>query len=75
MSTVGPFPGDKERPGRDADHSSSSSAEVENEQELYLLSPQALAYFMFIVQRQQNTSSFLLCLFAYRVRIFYEHSV
>jgi hypothetical protein len=29
------------RPGRDADHSPSSSAEVENEWELYLPSPQA----------------------------------
>jgi hypothetical protein len=34
-------PGVKARPGRDADHSPPSSAEVENEQELYLLSPQA----------------------------------
>jgi hypothetical protein len=33
--------GVKERPGRDADHSPPSSAEVVNEQELYLLSPQA----------------------------------
>jgi hypothetical protein len=40
-STGGPFPGGKVRPGRDADHSPPSSAEVENEQELYLLSPQA----------------------------------
>jgi hypothetical protein len=37
----GPFPGGKARPGRDANHSPPSSAEVENEQELYLLSPQA----------------------------------
>jgi hypothetical protein len=29
------------RPGRDADHSPPSSAEVKNEQELYLLSPEA----------------------------------
>jgi hypothetical protein len=28
-------------PGRDADHSSPSSAEVKNEQELYLFSPRA----------------------------------
>jgi hypothetical protein len=41
MSTRGPFPGGKARPGRDADHSPPSSAEVENEYELYLLSPQA----------------------------------
>jgi hypothetical protein len=34
-------PGIKARPERDADHSLPSSAEVENEQELYLLSPQA----------------------------------
>jgi hypothetical protein len=31
MGTGGPFPGDKERPGRDADHSPPSSAEVVNE--------------------------------------------
>jgi len=34
-------PGVKVRPVRDADHSPPSSAEVENEQELYVLSPQA----------------------------------
>jgi hypothetical protein len=33
--------GVKARPGRDADHSSPSSVEVENEKEIYLLSPQA----------------------------------
>jgi hypothetical protein len=32
--------GGKARQGRDADHSPSSSAEVKNEYELYLLSPQ-----------------------------------
>jgi hypothetical protein len=31
MGTGGPFPGGKERPGRDADHSPPSSAEIENE--------------------------------------------
>jgi hypothetical protein len=31
VGTVGPFPGDKARPGRDADHSPPSSAEVVNE--------------------------------------------
>jgi hypothetical protein len=31
MSTGGPYPGSKARPGRDADHSSPSSAEVVNE--------------------------------------------
>jgi hypothetical protein len=31
MGTGGPFPGGKARSGRDADHSSPSSAEVENE--------------------------------------------
>jgi hypothetical protein len=31
MGTGGPFPGGKARPGRDADHSPSSSAEVINE--------------------------------------------
>jgi hypothetical protein len=39
MGTGGPFPGSKARPGRNADHSPPSSAEVKNEQELYLLSP------------------------------------
>jgi hypothetical protein len=33
------FPRGKARPGRDADHSPPSSAEVVNEQELYILSP------------------------------------
>jgi hypothetical protein len=41
MGTRGPFPGGKARPGRDADHSPPSSAEVKKEQELYLLSPHA----------------------------------
>jgi hypothetical protein len=41
MCTGGPLPGAKARPGRDADHSHLSSAEIKNEQELYLLSPQA----------------------------------
>jgi hypothetical protein len=31
MDTGGPFPGGKERPGRDADHPPPSSAEVVNE--------------------------------------------
>jgi hypothetical protein len=31
MGTMGPFPGAKALPGRDADHSLSSSAEVVNE--------------------------------------------
>ena len=33
------FPGGKERPGRDADSSPPSSAEVKNRVELYLYSP------------------------------------
>jgi hypothetical protein len=41
VGTGGPFPGDKARPGRDADLSPPSSAEVKNEYELYLLSPPA----------------------------------
>jgi hypothetical protein len=41
MGTGGPFPGAKARPGRDADHSPPSSAEIENGSELYFLSPQA----------------------------------
>jgi hypothetical protein len=39
VGTWGPFPGGKVRPGRDADHSPPSSAEVKYEWELYLLSP------------------------------------
>jgi hypothetical protein len=39
MGTGGHFPGGKARPGRDADHSPPSSAEVKNESELHLLSP------------------------------------
>jgi hypothetical protein len=39
VGTGGPFPGGKARPGRDADRSPPSSAEVKYEQELYLLSP------------------------------------
>jgi hypothetical protein len=31
MGTGGPFPGGKARPGRDADHSPPSSADVKNE--------------------------------------------
>jgi hypothetical protein len=41
MGTGGPFPGGKARPGRDADHSPPSSAEVKYQWELYLLSPHA----------------------------------
>jgi hypothetical protein len=36
MGTGGSFPGGKARPGRDADHSPPSSAEVKYEYELYL---------------------------------------
>jgi hypothetical protein len=42
MGTGGPYPEAKERPGRDADHSPPSSAEVENEYKLYLFSPKRL---------------------------------
>jgi hypothetical protein len=41
VGTGGPFPGGKTRPGREADHSPPSSAEVKNELEQNLLSPQA----------------------------------
>jgi hypothetical protein len=40
MGTGLPFPGAKAWPGRDADHSPQSIAKDENEEELYLLSPQ-----------------------------------
>jgi hypothetical protein len=39
MDNAAPILGATARPGRDADHSPPSSAEVENEWELYLLSP------------------------------------
>jgi hypothetical protein len=39
MGTEGPFSWTKALPGRDADRSSPSSAEVKNEEEVYLLSP------------------------------------
>jgi hypothetical protein len=39
MGTGGPFPSGKAWPGRDADQSPPSSAQVMNEQELYFLSP------------------------------------
>jgi hypothetical protein len=42
MGTGGPFSGGKARPDREAYHSPSSSTEVVNEQELYLLSPNRL---------------------------------
>jgi hypothetical protein len=41
MGTEGPFPGVKALLGRDADHSPLSSTEVENEKDLYLLSPKS----------------------------------
>jgi hypothetical protein len=41
MGTGGPIPEAKARPGRDADHSPPSSAEVRNEQELYSSPPSA----------------------------------
>jgi hypothetical protein len=41
MGTGVPFPGGKARPERDADCSPPSSAEVMNELELYIISPQA----------------------------------
>jgi hypothetical protein len=41
MGTGGPLPRAEARLGRDPDHLPSSRAEVENEYELYFLSPQA----------------------------------
>jgi hypothetical protein len=38
MGTGGSFPGGKAQPGRDADHSPPSSAEVKTEYELHFLS-------------------------------------
>jgi hypothetical protein len=58
MGTGGPFPGGKARPGRDADHSPPSSAEVVNELELYLLHPQAPPWrvegLLYFYQTNQN---------------------
>jgi hypothetical protein len=62
MVTGGLSPGGKARPGRDADHSPPSNAEVKNEQELYLLSPHAppwrvagqLYFFFFITAYMQQ---------------------
>jgi hypothetical protein len=61
MGTGGPFLGGKARLGRDADHSPPSSAEVVNEYELYLLSPQAppwrvegLLYFTLLLISHQS---------------------
>jgi hypothetical protein len=42
MGNRGAFPGGKEQPVRDADHSPPSSAEVKKEQELYFPSRQRL---------------------------------
>jgi hypothetical protein len=42
MGTGGPFPGSKSRPGNDSDHSPPSSAEVNNEQEVYNSPPRCL---------------------------------
>jgi hypothetical protein len=56
VGTGGSFPGAKAWPGRDADHSPASGAEVKNEKEVYLLSPSAsMAYsgtsLVFLAQR------------------------
>jgi hypothetical protein len=61
MGTVGPLPGAKPRPGRDTDHSPPSSAEVENEQELYFLSKQAPPWP--VVERLYFFHYVLCCLF------------
>jgi hypothetical protein len=50
----GSFSGGKARPGRDADRSSPSSAEVKKEQELYLLSPKCAC-----MERNGTTVPFL----------------
>jgi hypothetical protein len=42
MGNAGPVTGGKALPGRDADHSPPSSAEVMNDLELYILSPKRL---------------------------------
>jgi hypothetical protein len=67
MGTRGSFPRGKVRPGRNADHSPPSSAEVKYEQELYLLSPHApqwhvaghlyLYYFISLIRVHTTTLS------------------
>jgi hypothetical protein len=52
--TGGSFPGGKAWPGRDADHSSPSSAEAKKEEELYLLSPKCAS-----TERNRTTLPFL----------------
>jgi hypothetical protein len=53
-------PGLKARPGRDADHLPPSSAEVVNEWEIYLLSPQATPWrvagllYLFFINHSKN---------------------
>jgi hypothetical protein len=61
-------PGGKARPGRDADHSPPSSAEVKNEWELYVLSPHlppwrvaGQLYFFFTLLSVLSTFSRMLC--------------
>jgi hypothetical protein len=44
MGAGGPFPGGKERPGCDADHSPPFSPEVKYEKKLHLLSPHVLTW-------------------------------
>jgi hypothetical protein len=73
MGTEGPFPGGKARLERDADHSPSSSAEVVNEQELYLLSKRSLAcrgtallYFYFLTSAGENENVLLTVRSQYR---------
>jgi hypothetical protein len=52
MGTGGSFPGTKRRPGREADHSPPSSAEVDNEYELYSFS------FSFLLYAKLRTDAF-----------------
>jgi hypothetical protein len=59
MGTFGPFPGAKARPGRDADHSPTSSVEDMNVKELYLLSPLRLnRFFMGLLSKDIINSDY-----------------
>jgi hypothetical protein len=76
MGTGDPFPGGKSRPGRDADHSLPSGAEVKNEYELYLLSPQAppwhvagQLYFTFTLVTILHTSLSFMFIHFFQLRI------
>jgi hypothetical protein len=79
MVTGSPFPGGKARPGRDADHSPPCSAEVENEYELYFLSPEAppwrvagLLYFFLLLLAGKDKNIGIIYIYIY-IYIYIPH--